>query len=282
MVKDDNLKIGLIAGSGNFPRLFAEAARDKGYEVYAVAYVQAAEPDLEKYVKAVKWLHLGEIESLLKFFSKFDINQTVIMGGVKKTRMFSDIKPDAKALALIGSLAETHDDLLLRGFANLLEENGLIVRDSTFLLPDILATEGCWTVNRPGTELASDIALGWKVAKEIGRLDIGQCVVVESGTILAVEAIDGTDATIARGASLGGGQAVVVKVCKPDQDRRFDIPAVGVDTICTMRQSGARTLIIEAGQAVVFDRVEMIALANESGISIVAQKGNQKVNKIDG
>ncbi len=266
------MKIGLLAGSGKFPRLFAEAARSAGYEVYAVAYLQAAEADLEKYVDKIKWLHLGEVERLLKFFSKFGVTQTVMMGGVQKSRIFSDIKPDAKALALIGSLTETHDDFLLRAFANLLEEHDLEVLDSTFLLPEILAVEGCWTKREPDGEQAKDIALGWKIVKEIGRLDIGQGVVIEDGTILAVEAIDGTDATIARGGSLGGGQAVVVKVCKPNQDHRFDIPAVGVDTIKTMRRSGVGTLVIEAGRAVVFDREKMIALADEAGISIVAQK----------
>jgi hypothetical protein len=137
-------------------------------------------------------------------------------------------------------------------------------------LPNILAQEGCWTKRKPSRTEKADIELGWKLAKEIGRLDIGQCVVVGGGSVLAVEAIDGTDATIMRGGRLGEGTAVVVKVCKPNQDIRFDIPAVGVQTIKTMHEAGAKILVVEARKAVVFDKVEMIDLANKFGISIVA------------
>lgn len=266
------MKIGLIAGGGSFPRLFADAAKATGYDVYAVAYINAAEADLEEHVAQIKWLHIGEIERLLQFFSGAGVTQTVIMGGVKKTSMFADIKPDAKCLALIGSMTETHDDILLRGFADLMEENGVTVIASTFLLPNILATPGCWTKQMPGEIQKIDIDIGWKVAKAIGRLDVGQCVVVEEGTVLAVEAIDGTDATIARGGSLGGGNAVLVKVCKPHQDMRFDIPAVGADTIRTMQTSGVKTLIIEAGKAIVFDKEEMITMADEAGMCIVSME----------
>ncbi len=267
------MKIGLIAGSGRFPRLFADAAKAAGYDVYAVAYVNAAEMGLEKHVRQIKWLHLGEIERLLQFFVQAEVTETVIMGGVSKTHLFADIKPDAKALSMIGGLTETHDDVLLRRFADLLEENGVRVLASTFLLPDILAPEGCWTRKTPEAVQTIDIDIGWKVAKTIGRLDVGQCVVVEEGTVLAVEAIDGTDATIKRGGRLGGGNAVVVKVCKPQQDMRFDIPAVGIDTIRTMQKAGAGTLALEAGKAIVFDKADMVALANSANICILARKG---------
>lgn len=272
MNEKTNMKIGLIAGGGNFPRLFADAARTAGYEVYAAAYLNAAEADLENHVTQLKWLHIGEIERLLQFFERAGVTQTVMMGGVKKTNLFEDIKPDAKCLALIGSMTETHDDILLRKFADLMEEHGITVRESTFLLPDILATKGCWTKQGPGEMQKIDIDIGWKVAKAVGRLDVGQCVVVEEGTVLAVEAIDGTDATIVRGGSLGGGNAVLVKVCKPQQDLRFDIPAVGADTIRTMRTAGVKTLAIEAGKAVVFDKEKMIAMADDAGMCIVAME----------
>jgi hypothetical protein len=138
------------------------------------------------------------------------------------------------------------------------------------LLPDILAKQGCWTKRKPNKAETTDIKLGWKLAKEIGRLDIGQCVVVGGGSVLAIEAIDGTDATIERGGKLAKKMASVVKVCKPNQDIRFDIPAIGIQTIKTMHRVEAGALAIEAGKAVVFDRDEMIKLANEYGISIVA------------
>ena len=193
-----------------------------------------------------------------------------MIGSVRKTRIFSDIRPDIKAISLIARLKNSHDDNLLRAFADLLEKEGISIRASTFLLPELIASEGCWTRRKPTRVERRDINLGWTVAKEIGRLDIGQCVVAGGGSVLAVEAIDGTDATIRRGGKLGRGEAVVVKVCKPNQDQRFDLPAVGAQTISTMIETDARALAIEAGKALVFDREEMIRLADRHKVAIVA------------
>lgn len=264
------MKIGLIAGGGSFPLEFAKAAGENGQQVYAVAYHGAADPDLSNRVHSITWLYLGEIEKLVRFFTENGVRETVIMGGINKRVMFSGIKPDATALSLIAGLTETHDDTLLRRFADCLEQHGIVVRSSTFLLPELLAPDGCWTKAKPDAAQQSDIAIGWKAAKAIGCLDIGQCVVVEKGSILAVEAIDGTDATIKRGGLMGGGQAVVVKVSKPQQDMRFDIPAVGPDTIQAMRNTGVRVLAIETGKTVAFDRETMMAMADEAAIAIVA------------
>ena len=269
------MKIGLIAGGGSFPLEFADAARRSGRQVFAVAYHGAADPDIGQRVQAVEWLHVGEIERLIRFFEENGVRETVIMGGVDKRVMFSDFRPDATALSLIAGLTETHDDALLRRFADVLEKNGIMVRASTFLLPELLAPDGCWTNTSPDAAQQSDIAIGWKAAKAIGRLDIGQCVVVEKGSVLAVEAIDGTDATIKRGGRLGGGQAVLVKVCKPHQDMRFDVPSVGPSTIDHMRASGVRVLAVEAGKTVVFDREKMIAAANDVNIAIVGLSEEQ-------
>lgn len=274
------MNIGVIAGGGHFPLLFARAAKAAGHRVYAVAYTGQADPAIESAVDAVAWLNVGQVERLFEFFARHRVSDTVIMGWVRKTVMFSDIQPDATALAFIAGLTETHDDLLLRSFAALLEKNGICVRASTFLLPHILAADGCWTKKRPADGQWADVALGWRIAKEIGRLDVGQCVVVQKGTVLAVEAIEGTDAAIARGGSLGGGDAVVVKVCKPNQDLRFDIPAVGVDTVRSMQGAGATVLALEAGRSVVFDRQEMVDLADAGGISIVAlTDGDPRISK---
>jgi len=264
------MRIGLIAGNGQFPIIFCKKAKEAGVEVYAAAYRQEADPEIEAHVNRIEWLHVGQVNRLIKFFKKNRIDQAVLLGGVKKTKIFKNLKPDIKAISLIASLRHTHDDGILRAFAGLLEKNGIVVRPSTFLLPDLLAPEGCWTKRKPSRGEMSEIELGWKVAKEIGRLDIGQCVVVGGGSILAVEAVDGTDATIHRGAGLGSGNAVVVKVCKPIQDERFDVPAIGVDTIRTMAKAGAPVLAIEAGKAIVFDREEMIKLANQHDIAIIA------------
>lgn len=264
------MRIGLIAGNGQFPIIFCKKARKAGLEIYAAAYRQEADPEIEGYVDAIEWFHPGQVSRLIKFFKKHRIDQAVLLGGVKKTKLFKDLKPDIKAISLIAGLRHTHDDGILRAFAGLLEKNGIKVRPSTFLLPDLLAPEGCWTKRKPSRGEMSEIALGWKVAKEIGRLDIGQCVVVGGGSILAVEAVDGTDATIKRGGGLGRGNAVVVKVSKPIQDERFDVPAIGKDTVRTMCEAGVRVLAIEAGKAIVFDRGEMIRLADAHDVAIIA------------
>jgi DUF1009 family protein len=266
-------QIGLIAGSGQFPLIFAKKAVQKGYLIHAVAYLNEADPKISEYAESVEWLHLGQIKRLIKYFHAHDIAEAVMIGAIQKTRLFNDLKPDAKALKMLAGLWNTHDDGILRTFAGLLEKEGILIRESTFLLPDLLAPKGCWTKRKPSRSEKRDIRLGWKLAKEIGRLDIGQCIVVAAGSVLAVEAIEGTDATISRGAAMGHGQAVVVKVCKPNQDTRFDIPAIGLGTIESMQAAGARALAIEAGRAVVFDREEMIRLADKYKIAIVALNG---------
>ena len=268
----NEMRIGLIAGGGQFPIIFSKAAKSKGFVIYAVAYHNETDPGLKYHVDTIEWIHLGQIKRIIKFFKKNQVSQAVMMGAITKTKMFSDVRPDIKAISLIAGMRHTHDDGLLRGFVTLLEKEGIEIKSSTFLLPDLLAKQGCWTKRKPTRSEESDIELGWKVAKEIGRLDIGQCVVVGGGSVLAVEAIDGTDATIMRGGRLGKGTAVVVKVCKPGQDIRFDIPAIGVKTIKTMVEAGAGVLVVEAGKAVVFDRKEMIDMADKYNIAVVAME----------
>ncbi len=264
-----SMRIGLIAGNGQFPIIFCKKARKAGFEIHAAAFQKEADPELADYVDGIEWLYPGQVNRLIKYFKKHQISQVVLAGGLKKTRLFKDLKPDIKAISLIAGLRHTHDDGILRAFAGLLEKNGIVVRPSTFLLPDLLAPVGCWTRRKPSRGEMSEIKLGWNVAKEIGRLDIGQCVVVGGGSILAVEAIEGTDATIKRGSGLGHGNTVVVKVCKPNQDERFDVPSIGVETIKTMSEAGARVLAIEAGKAIVFNRQEMIELADQHGMVII-------------
>jgi DUF1009 family protein len=266
-------KVGLIAGGGQFPILFSRKARIKGISVFTVAHIREADPELEKYAEAIEWVHIGQLKKILKFFKSHGIGEAVMMGTIRKTRIFSDVRPDLKAISLVAATRHTHDDGLLSAFAGWLETEGIRVRPSTFLLPELIAQEGCWTRRKPGRLEMEDVALGWKIAKEVGRLDVGQCVVVARGSVTAVEAIEGTDETIRRGARLAREKAVVVKVCKPDQDTRFDVPAVGLQTVKTMTEAGARVLAIEAGKAVVFDREEMIALADREKISIIALKG---------
>lgn len=260
----------MIAGYGQFPLLFAQTAHRQGWRVHAVAFQKETDPELSKYVDSLEWLYLGQLKRMIKFFRRHQVTQAVMLGGITKTKMFTNVRPDMKAITLMAGMRHTHDDAILRAFADLLEKEGIRILSSTFLLPDLLAPAGVWTSRAPSRTEMEDLRLGWKIAKDIGRLDIGQCVVVGGGTILAVEAIEGTDAAISRGGSLAKGEAVVVKVCKPIQDTRFDVPAVGLKTIETMALAGARALAVEAGKAVVFDRQAMIDKANALGISLAA------------
>ncbi|CAN2047746.1 Protein containing DUF1009 [Candidatus Magnetomoraceae bacterium gMMP-13] len=267
-------KIGLIAGSGQFPIIFCQAARDKSMAVYAVAHIGETDKELESYAEVVKWIHLGKLGRMIKFFKKHGITSAVMAGAITKTKMFKDVRPDFRALSLLTSMDHTRDDAVLRAFADVLEKEGITIKSSTFLLPELLAPDGCWTRRKPKKSEQMDMDFGWNLAKKIGELDIGQCLVVQGRSVLAVEAIDGSDATIKRGGSLGSGKAVVIKICKPHQDLRFDLPALGINTIKTMKEAGASVLLVEAGKSIVFDKKEMIALADRYGISIVGRKAD--------
>lgn len=269
-----NHRIGLIAGSGPFPLVFARKAKDKGFDVYAVGYYNETDPVLADHVAEFETIHIGQVRRLLHFFKTHGVAEAVMIGAIKKPGSISEIKPDLKAIALIAGMRHnTHDDHILRTFAKALEDEGVKIRPSTFLIPELLAPEGCWTRRKPAETEKADIELGWKMAKAIGRLDIGQCVVVQNGTVVAVEAVDGTDATIKRGGRLAKGNPVVVKVCKPIQDFRFDVPAVGTETIRIMKEAGASVLAIEAGKSLVFDREVMVELADEWNITVLAMTG---------
>lgn len=264
-------KIGLIAGSGQFPLLFARMARHRHHALFTAAYVNEADPLLAEISEKTEWLHLGQVNRLVRFFKQNDVRRAVMLGAVRKTRLFTDVKPDMTAIAIVARMGHTHDDAIMRAFADYLEKEGIKIQASTFLLPELLATPGIWTRRKPSKAEKRDIELGFSIAREIGRLDIGQSVVVGGGSVLAVEAVDGTDATIERGGRLGHGQAVLVKICKPGQDFRFDVPSVGAQTIAVMARSDVRAMAIEAGKTVVFDREEMIRAANSHNITIICE-----------
>jgi DUF1009 family protein len=263
-------RLGLIAGGGQFPIIVAKAAQEKGIKLYAVAHIDETDPQVASFTDEIEWIHLGQVGRLIKFFKKNNVRDAVMAGAITKTKMFSNVRPDLKALAVLAAIDHTKDDGILRAFANALEKEGIIVRFATFLLPELSAPEGCWTRRKPSKSEMADIKFGWKLAKEIGRLDIGQSIVVRDGSVLAVEAIEGTDATIRRGGMLGRDKTVVVKVSKPNQDMRFDVPAIGVKTIEIMHEVGASVLAVEAGGTVVFNIKEMTTVADEYGIAIIA------------
>lgn len=264
------MKIGIIAGGGQFPTLFSKKAKKLGYKIFAIGFHSDTDSNLSDYVDTLKIIYLGQINKLINFFKKNNVTDVVMLGSINKVNIFKDIRPDFKALSFIAKNLRTHDDEALRLFADLLLKEGIKILPSTFLLPELISPKGCWTKKKPDKGQLKDIAQGWDIAGEIGRLDIGQCIVISDGTVLAVEAIDGTDSTIRRGGQLAANQsAVLVKRCKPSQDLRFDLPSTGCNTIEVMHESGVDVLALEADKSISFDRDDMIKLADKYQISII-------------
>ncbi len=268
-----NRKIGIISGGGQFPLLFTESAKAKGITVVAIGHRGETDPRLAEEVDCFTWVKLGQLGKIIKFFKKNGVNETVFLGSITKTRIFKDIWPDLKGLGLWKTINVKHDDAILRAIADTLEQEGIKVLASTIYLKHLLFPKGILTKNKPSKEQIADIAFGWQIAKEIGRLDIGQCVVVRKCSVLAVEAIEGTDAAIRRGGNLGHKDTVVVKIKKPGQDFRFDLPAIGLETISSMREVQAAVLAVEAEQSLLFDQAEVIKQAQKAGIVVVGISG---------
>lgn len=263
-------KIGLIAGNGLFPLEFARAAKAKGLEVIVVAHEGETTPEIEQIADRVFWIRVGQLGKLINFFKEQGVKDALMAGGIKKTHLFSDVRPDLKGAALLARMAYNKDDQILRAVARDLEDEGITVRESTLLLDNLLAPAGVLTKRKPSKDERIDISFGWQMAKEIGRLDIGQTVVVKNRAVLAVEAVEGTDQAIRRGGSLGREGAVIVKVCKPQQDLRFDLPATGMQTIETMKEVKASCLAIEAGKTIILEQEKVVQAANRAGIAIMA------------
>jgi len=266
--------LGLVAGGGQFPLLCARAARKQGRRVVAIAHNGETDALLSEEVDQIEWVYLGQLGKLIKTLKKAGASEAIFAGSITKTRIFRDVRPDLRAIDLWRRLGNRLDDRILRSVAAELEQEGIRVLPSTFFLKELLVPPGVLTRCRPSESQWKDIHFGWRLAREIGRLDIGQCLVVKDRTVLAVEAIEGTDRTIRRGGQLGGPDAVVIKVCKPAQDTRFDLPSVGVGTIEQMVRVKASVLAVEAGRTLFFDRDSTIDTADRSSIAVVGVKGD--------
>lgn len=271
----DPEKIGIIAGSGQFPLLFIEAARKAGRKTVLLAHQNETSDEAAEAADEVKWVKLGQLGKLIKFFHECGVGETVFVGAITKTRIFRDILPDMKGLTLWNKIDVKQDDAILRAVAGVLEKEGVKVLESTLYLKHLLFPHGVLTKKKPNKNQCLDIEFGWKNARAIGAMDIGQCVVVRNCSVVAVEAIEGTDATIARGGALAKEKVVVVKVRKPGQDFRFDLPATGIKTIETLAGVNGAVLAVEAGQSLLFDPDAMIRAADEAGIVVVGVKENQ-------
>ena len=261
--------IGLIAGGGRFPILFAQSARRAGHRVVAVAHVNQTDRAIERDVDGCTWVKLGEFGKIIDTMVSAGADQSVLLGAITKARFFRDAWVDGVGLKILASVAVRSDDNLLRAVAAELERRGVPVVDPTPFLADRLAPEGVLGRHRPTEEQWADARYGIELARSIGRLDLGQTVVVKDRVGVAVEALEGTDACIRRGGELAREGAVVAKAVKPQQDRRFDLPAVGPDTIAVMREVKAQVLAVEAGGTLIMDREEMIRAADKAGIAVV-------------
>jgi UDP-2,3-diacylglucosamine hydrolase len=279
-------KLGLIAGNGRFPFLLLEAARAEGIEVVVAAIKEETDPEMDARSAAdsgvsVHWLSLGELSKLIETFKDAGVTRAVMAGQVKHKQIFSSIRPDWRLAKLLLNLRTRNTDMLLGAVAKVLSDEGIILISSTAYLEPLLAKPGVMTARAPSAEETEDIAYGCDVARAIAGYDIGQTVVIAEKACVAVEAMEGTDATVARAGALmqsltAEGEAstlsrslTVVKLAKPKQDMRFDVPVIGVATIEAMRKAGATSLAVEAGRTLIFDQAAVIAEADRAGIAIV-------------
>jgi DUF1009 family protein len=247
-----------------------------GYAVSAIAHIGETAPELEQHVERIHWIKIGQFNKLIKALKGDGIRQAVMLGGIKKTHVFTTVMPDLRALAMASRLTLWKDDAILREIAVELESEGITIRESTFGLSGILVEACILTGRHPSKKEWEDIRYGWEVGLEIGRLDIGQCIVVKDRVVVAVEAVEGTDEAIRRGGTLAGQGAVVIKRSKPQQDLRFDLPAVGPTTIDTMQSVKASVLVMEAGRSVLLDREDMLRRAEQAGIALVGYAGDSE------
>jgi|SRR6202171_4646525 UDP-2,3-diacylglucosamine hydrolase len=274
-------RIGLIAGSGSFPLLVLDAARAQGFDVIVAAIKEEAAPEIEQHgATAVHWLSLGELSRLIETFQREGVHRAVMAGQVMHKQIFSSIRPDWKLAKLLLSLGTRNTDSLLGAVAKTLADEGITLQNSTSFLEPLLAQAGILTQRAPTPQEKKDIEYGRTVARQLAQYDIGQTVVVAESACVAVEAMEGTDAAIARAgeimrslagdASTLGRELTVVKIAKPDQDMRFDVPVAGVKTIEVMRLAGATCLALDAGKCLLLDGNAIIVAADAAGITIVA------------
>jgi len=263
-------KLGIVAGTGGLPAAIAAEAHSKGYTVFAVGLDPLADRALSSAVDEVEYINVGKLGTIIETLKKAGIREVVMAGKVPKSLLFKGkIRPDLRAVKLLFSLKDRSDDSILLAITKELEKDGITLLNTTDFSSGLLTPEGVLTKKRPSKAEWEDIAFGWKIAKEIGRLDVGQTVVVKDRAVMAMEAIEGTDEAIRRGGKFAGEGAVVVKVSKPQQDMRFDVPVAGIDTLRAMSEVRARVLAVEAKKSILLSRKKMVTEADKADISIV-------------
>jgi len=270
------MKIGLIAGNGRFPFLVLDAARSLGYDVTIIALKEEASPEIDEAaarepLATVHWISIGQLGAFLKILKDAGLTQAVMAGQVKHIKIFGGFVPDLTAMALLSRVKAMNTDALIVAVADLMREHGVELINSTAFLKPLLAGAGQLSQRAPNEAERKDLEFGYRMADAIAGLDIGQTIAVKHQAVVAVEAMEGTDETISRAGHLAGAGIIIVKVAKPHQDMRFDVPIVGLATIQAMRVVGATALSLDAGRALIFDREAFFASANEAGIAIVGR-----------
>jgi hypothetical protein len=270
------MKLGLIAGNGRFPFLVLDAARGAGHDVTVIAIKEEAFPELaaaaaQPPAAALHWISLGQLGKCISTLEGAGVTQAVMAGQVKHTKLFADIMPDLTLMGVLMRLKAKNTDALISGIADALRDHGIDLVNSTAFLTPLLAREGVLTRRPPTEEEQRDFAFGYTIADALAGLDIGQAIAVKSAAVVAVEAMEGTDAVIARAGQLAGEGVRIVKVAKPNQDMRFDVPVVGISTIAAMRAAGASALSVDAGKTLMIDGDAIVKAADEAGIAIVGR-----------
>lgn len=270
------LRLGLIAGNGAFPLLVLRAARQQGREVVVVAVEGEASPQIEDIGRElggtrVHWIALGQLGKCISTLKDAGIETAVMAGQVKHVKLFSGVLPDMTLLSVLRRLRAKNTDALIAAIASVLGEHGITLMDSTALLGDLLARAGVLSARQPTEAMLEDFAFGYQMADGVAGLDVGQTVIVKDHAVVAVEAMEGTDAAIARAGALAGPGTRVVKVAKPAQDMRFDVPVVGVSTVHAMRAAGADAISIDAGRTLILDGAEFLRAADEAGLVVMGR-----------
>lgn len=263
------MNYGLIAGNGQFPFLVVEGARKQRASLSVVAIKEETDKRIDDIAENVTWVGIGQLGKMIDFFKREGVTKAIMAGQVKHVQIFSGALPDVRMLKMLWNLPKRNTDALIGGVADELAKEGIELIDSTFFLQDHLAPNGVLTKRKPTDIEVGNVEYGLHVASEIARLDLGQTIVVRAKACVAIEAMEGTDATIRRAGELANGKLTVVKVAKPNQDMRFDVPVIGVPTIQTMIDAGATCLSITAGKTLIFDREEMLNLADRNNICIL-------------
>ena len=266
-------KLGLIAGNGNLPVLFAKGAKEAGLDLTAITVTPEAKTDhLQKIIPTTKEIEVGQLDKIITALKEADVSEVIMLGKVTKELLFQGIELDNRFKKILADLPEKNDDAIMLALVNELMEEGIEVSDQTKFMKQFFPQAGTLTNQQVDEATLADMEYGFKMAKEIGGLDIGQTVVVKDQAVMAVEAIEGTDQAILRGGKLGQGQVVAAKVSKPEQDLRFDIPTIGLETINNLIKVNAKGIVIEAGKTFIVDQERVIARANQAGIVIKAME----------